>query len=293
MNEPFPIDLAETTELLARFHRRLMDRQAPDWDSFEPESYDPATREHARREWAGRSVAEYASTAQFAQLIHRLTLVGAPVELIGAATRLVQDECRHAELCARMADLLGGRRGYDVPAFRLALHTDVEDHFLAIYRTILDVCCFGEVLSVPMLRSIELVAADPLAKTIANIIGNDEEYHARFGWEALTALTRKLDGERRVIIQEGLRESMGHFERICVGSPELIKRLAGEQIEIAEREGNLGTLTHLEYAAIFYDTMDGEIIPNLEALGFDAMAAWNSRLVPSSGGEVAAMSRQD
>jgi len=287
----FAIDLGQTTELLARFHRKLMDRQAPPWDDFDASAYDEETREHARRQWAGRAVAEYASTAHFAQLIHRLTLLGAPIELIGAATRLCQDECRHAELCARMADLLGGREDCPVGPERLSLRDGEPDALLAVYFTILEVCCFGEVLSVPMLRSMEIVADDPLAKAIVNIIGNDEEYHARFGWEALAALTDRLTDVQRARVQESLRISMGHFERVCIGSPEVIERLAGQEIEIAPRPGNLATLEDVEYAAIFYDTMQGEIMPKLADLGFDPQEAWRTRVVRSThggGGEVAA-----
>ena len=276
----FDIDLSDTSPTLKRFHRKLMDRQALEWESFDGDAYDDETREHARVQWAGRAVAEYASAAQFARLLVLLTKVGAPLELIGAATRLIQDETRHADICARMADRLGGRSGYRVNSAGLRIFEDA-DPWVAIYRTILEVCCFGEVLSVPMLRAIESCASDPLAQTVASIIGNDEEYHARFGWEALELLTPRLNAEQKTVIANALPDTMGGFEQVCVGSPELIASMAGVEIEIGPKTNNLGTLTDLEYAAIFYDTMDSEILPNLTSLGFDAIGAWRGRRVPS------------
>lgn len=277
----FPIDLSTTTELIERFHRTLMDRRnRPDWEAFDPSVYPEDMVHHARVQWAGRAVAEYQSTAQFGQLLHRLTLVGAPVELIGAATRLAQDECRHAELCARMADALGGRARQDVPARGLSLYDEDDDLWLQIAQTILSVCCMGETLSVPMLYALEQVSTDPLAETVSRIIAADEEYHARFGWEALSWLVPKLNDAQREVIARSLPVLFGHFEEICAGGPELLDQLAGEDVEIEPGDPahpNLGTLTDVQYAAIFYHTLEAEILPGLHDLGFDALNAWQTR----------------
>jgi hypothetical protein len=277
----FSIDMGPTTELLARFHRTMMDRPRDlPWESFDAGDFDEVVVERARREWAHRSVAEYQSTAQFGQLLHRLTKVGAPVEMIGAATRLAVDECRHAELCARMADLLGGREGFDVPDAGLDLYEDIDDPWLAITMTILAVCCFGESLSIPMLESIHTVASAELPAEIAALIASDEEYHAHFGWEALTYLVARLDDRQRRAVEDRLPPLMGHFERVCSASPELLDELVGAELIIDEEEGNLGTLGRVQYAAIFYDTMETRILPTLSDLGFEAHTAWATRVVP-------------
>lgn len=277
----FPIDLSTTTELIERFHRTLMDRRnRPEWEAFDPSVYPDELVAHARVQWAGRAVAEYHSTAQFGQLLHRLTCIGAPIELIGAATRLAQDECRHAELCARMADALGGRDRQDVPSRGLSLYDEGDDLWLQIAQTILSVCCMGETLSVPMLYALEQVSTDPLAETVSRIIAADEEYHARFGWEALTWLIPRLDDAQRDTIQRSLPVLLSHFEAVCASSPELLEQLAGEDVEIEPGDPahpNLGTLTNLQYAAIFYHTIEAEILPGLDALGFDALGAWQTR----------------
>lgn len=279
----FAVDLSETTATLGRFHRKLMDRgQAPRWETFDRGRYDAALVERARREWAHRAVAEYQSTAQFAQLLHRLTRLGAPLELIGAACRLPLDECRHAELCAKMAELLGGRASHPVTTDGLALFEGEEargGELFACVMTVLTVCCFGETLSVPMLEALHVVATDEVPARVAQIIGADEGYHASFGWEALSWMLPRLDEAGRARLERALPASMAHFEYVVGASPKMLERLAGGTLEIGAGEGpNLGTLEPDEYGAIFYHTMEQEILPGLDALGLDGRGAWAARL---------------
>lgn len=282
-DDGFSIDLGSTTDILGRFHRNLMDRREIDWEALDADAYDDEKVERARRKWAERSAAEYYSTSQFAQLLHRLCRVGAPVEMIGAATRLGTDECRHAELCARVADRLGGRDGFDIHSEQLSLYDDTDDKWLAIYRTILKVCGFGETISVPMLKAIHVAANDPVAEQVAEIIAADEGYHMNFGWEALEWMTPRLDDEQRAAVRESLPKLFGGFESFCARGPEVLREMAGEDLIVEEDdEPNLGTLTETQAAAIFYHCVEDEIIPRLEDLGYDAMAAWEERLVDES-----------
>lgn len=279
-DEGFSIDLGSTTEIIGRFHRKLMDRREIDWEAFDPDRYDDETLEQAREEWSMRATAEYYSTSQFAQLLHRLCRLGAPLELTGAATRLATDECRHAELCAKFADCLGGREGYDVESGNLSLYDDTDDEQLAIYRTILEVCGFGETLSVPILQAMHVVANDPVAEPVTEIIAADEGYHMNFGWEALEWMTSKLDDDQRAVVRESLPGMFGSFEQVCFGGPEALRDLAGDELTVEQDdEPNPGILTENQYAGIFYHCLEEEIIPRLEELGFDARTAWEERLV--------------
>ena len=276
----FAINRESTTEIIGRFHRTLMDRRDIDWEGLDPDNYDEQTREQARREWASRAVAEYYSTSQFSQLSHRLCALGAPVELIGASTRLSTDECRHAELCAMVADRLGGRQGYDVGDEQLSMFDDADDLWLAVYQSILQLCCFGETISVPILEAMHVVSNDPVIEEVAGIIAADEGYHMNFGWEALEWMTPKLDDEQRRAVRESLPRLVGSFEQVCRGGPEVLQQLAGEDLVVEEDdEPNLGTLTDLQYAGIFYHCIEEDVLPRLQALGFDSRAIWEERLV--------------
>ncbi|MFW5967207.1 MAG: hypothetical protein ACOCV2_06795 [Persicimonas sp.] len=274
----FAIDLGETTEVIGRFHRKLMDGRSIDWDAFELERYDEELREQARREWATRAVAEYYSTSQFSQLTHRLCRAGAPVELIGASTRLATDECRHAELCARVADLFGGRDDFEVEHEPLSKYDDLEDRWLAIAMTILELCCFGETISVPILRGMQVVSNDVVIERVAEIIASDEGYHMNFGWEALEWLVPRLDDEQRAAMRDALPELFANFEHVCGGGPDVLEELAGYELVVEEdTEPNPAVLTQKQYAGMFYHCVDQELMPRLNALGFDATSAWAER----------------
>lgn len=280
----FAINLESTTEILERFHRKLMNRRELDWESLRGEDYQEGVRAQARREWSYRAVAEYYSTSQFGQLTHRLCLIGAPVELIGASTRLAMDECRHAELCARVADRLGGRQGYNVGEESLAVYNEMEDQFLATYLSILQLCCFGETLSVPVLRAMGVVTNHEVIEKICEIIGTDEGYHMNFGWEALTWMTPRLTEEQFHQARIRLPLMAAGFERVFRGGPEILEELAGRDLEIEEDEKpNLGSLNEWQYAGLFYFCMETEILPRLDALGFDAGLIWAERLSVSDG----------
>lgn len=279
----FAINLEATTEIIRRFHNKLMHRRPIGWESLNPADYDEQTVEQARREWASRAVAEYYSTSQFSQLTHRLCRLGAPVELIGASTRLAVDECRHAELCARVADRLGGRTGYDVGQDSLSMFDDAEDEWLAAYRSILELCCFGETISVPVLQAMHVISNNPVIEKICAIIAADEGYHMNFGWEALQWMTPNLDAQQRCQVRQSLPLVIAGFERVCSGGPEVIEQLAGQDLVIEEDEQpNLGSLTREQYAGIFYHCIEEDIFPRLENLGFDTAAIWRERLVEES-----------
>src|SRR5690554_4131933 len=237
----FAINLGESTEVLARFHRKLMDRRAIDWEALRAEDYDARTVDRARQEWSARAVTEYYSTAQFGQLTHRLCRIGAPVELIGASTRLATDECRHAEVCARVADRLGGREGFQVGQASLSMYDDVEDLWLATYLSILELCCFGETLSVPVLRAMEVVTNNPVIEAVSGLIAADEGYHMNFGWEALGWMTPRLSEAQRQNVRARLAPLMAGFERLCRGTPEVLESFAGDGLVVEEDEQpNLG-----------------------------------------------------
>lgn len=271
----FPITLTAEQPTLQQFHRALMDKgRGIDW-SFDPSLYTQEQLKRAGREWGQRAIAEYQSTAQFGQLLHRLTLLGAPLDMIGAATRLATDECRHAELCARLAEVLGGARP-EIGHKGLSLYDD-EELAMACALSILTVCCFGETLSVPILRTLAIVATDPLAKRVATVIAGDEEYHSRFGWEAFAYFAQQMEAEQRDYIQGLLPTMFRQFEYTCHGSPKMLTTLAETELVFEEGERNLGTLPSEAYAGIFYATIEDTLFPRLEALHFDPERAWLQR----------------
>ncbi|HAA57545.1 MAG TPA: hypothetical protein DCE42_22455 [Myxococcales bacterium] len=273
--DTFPIVYSAKQPTLTQFHRALMDKgRGVDW-SFTPEQYTNQQLAIAQSQWAQRAIAEYQSTAQFSQLLYRLTLLGAPLDMIGAATRLVTDECRHAELCANFSKIMGGG-DIDIAPETLSLYNEAP-LMMACAKSILTACCFGETLSVPVLRVLAEVSTDPLAKRISTVIAGDEEYHSRFGWEALTYFLQQMNATQKDDVQMLLPTLFRSFERSCHGSPEIFEQLVDTALTFEEGASNLGTLPSEGYAAIFYATVEDTLFPRFQALGLDPEEAWRTR----------------
>ena len=116
-----------------------------------------------------------------------------------------------------------------------------------------------------------------VVRAVCGIIAADEGYHSRFGWEALSWLEGRLDVSARQALEAALPGLMKTFETTCFGGIETLRELADFEFTFERRPDNLGTLTRLEYAALFYHAMQETVLPGLEALGFRATHAWGAR----------------
>ena len=282
--------VALATERLAKMHRAQVHRDPwPDFDAFDPSRYDRALRRAAAVQWAGRARAEHESVHQFTILSHALCEARVELHVHGALARLITDEVRHAELCAEAGHRIYPE-GFDEDSgiflwvdpklpFGKPPGADAGETAILTWaaKAVLTACCFGETLSRPMLEAIAVVATDPIADAIARQILRDEHLHASFGWEMLGHLLAQLGDEGHAAIREILPMRFSQFAKsTCSGIG--VDEVAGSEITIERTDRpNLGTLTDHQYAMIFYATVESEIIPALERLGFDARAAWASR----------------
>ena len=302
--------LAETTRSLGAMHRHQVHRDPwPAIEAFDPSAYPEPLRRRAAWHWMARARAEHGSVLQFSAVTHALTRARAPVEILGALARLITDEVRHVELCARTAEAFypeakTDQAPADFFAWRMprAPWPDAPkggDRVALLAwsaRAILTACCLGETLSKPMLEAVATVATDPLPRVAAEQILRDEQFHARFGWESLSVIVPLLDEKGRADLQEQLAKSFAGFERTTCGQVR-IEDLAGSEMEIVPGEEadepNLGTLSERQFAMIFYATLEHEIFPALRELGLDPEAAWVRRATypAAKGREPAAESR--
>ena len=271
--------------------RKIKDHQIrrdpwPDFEAFRAQDYTPELRRAAAVQWAGRARAEYGSIHQFTQVAHALCEARAPIDLHGALARLITDEVRHAELCARMAEAIcpdAAQRESaifrwpvpDTPWPRPKLPADETTILGWAACAVLVACCLGETLSEPMLDALIVVTTDPVPEAVARQIGRDEHLHAAFGWETLGWLLPRLDDRGRDQVQARLGRALAGFQSTTAcGIP--VEEVAHRSIEIVRDEArpNLGTLTDLQYAMIFYATLERDIFPPLRALGLDPDLAW-------------------
>ncbi len=286
--------LADATATLGKIHVAQVHREPwPQPDAFDPARYPRALRRAAAVQWAGRARAEHGSVHQFAALTHAFAEARVPLHVLGALARLITDEVRHAELCAATAlamypeGIPDERRlfGWPVPKapWRDAPRPSAGEGALLQWaaEAVLVANCIGEELSRPMLDALALVATDPLPESVCRQILRDEHLHATFGWEVLGWLMPRLDEEGRAAVQRRLARSLGGFERstACgIGVAEVAESsITIERTTDPEREPNLGTLTDMQYAMIFYATLESDIFPRLRDLGLDPEAAWAAR----------------
>src|SRR4051812_4624203 len=92
----------------ARYRRMRPDIADLPWGSLEAQAPDASLAQVARRSWTIGAWLEQRAAAAAATLVRTLVEAGAPLDLVCVATRFPLDEMVHSELCARIANELGG-----------------------------------------------------------------------------------------------------------------------------------------------------------------------------------------
>lgn len=237
------------------------------WDDFDPSIFDRETLADAAVAWSGRAVQEYHSLALFTQLASQIHLLGAPLDWSGAFARMIADEVRHTEICARMGEVLGAKGPVEIEASELHLAPAASSLRAHVRDTIVAAFCIGETLSGRMFRQCLRVATVPLARAAVRAIVIDETFHAAFGWEAAALLMRD-DGPEFARERSDLAASLPglfkHYARLACATngPDWARAEAQ-----AQPAPNFGTLTYAGYAHAFFEGMRDDVVPGLVAIG--------------------------
>ncbi|MFO0629038.1 MAG: ferritin-like domain-containing protein [Polyangiales bacterium] len=269
------------SKLLATLHRRFLDTDRPKvpWARLDPTVLDDAEREVVRRAWAARVDAEYRSMVVFGELIARLPEAGVSLEASCAASRLLQDEARHTELCARMADALGGHPEARFDAASLRLVDGLPAH-LFVARWTASMLCVGETASVGLLQVLAARTTDPCARVVVEILLRDEILHDRFGWALAAEVLPRLGEDEREWLAADLAFTFAHYDRIdaaCMRPDGAALPAEPDDARDRWQAKNLGVSSRESFARAFYTRLDGVILPGLHALGIPAYEAWAAR----------------
>jgi hypothetical protein len=225
---------------------------APDtpiaWDELDPAALDAGERERVRRAWVRRAHDEYRSMIAFAGLLGELGELAAPLDVLGCAARVVRDETRHVQLCARVATALGGPG--DSPGEPRWVRSDprlpARDR---VAVTMLASMAIGESVSVAMIAAAREDTAHPVLRAVTTAILADESFHGRFGMAWVKRYWKELPFSLRLSLDNRLPRLFAELEREHVRNrPEVFAR-----------------------------TMRDKIIPELCAAGVRADAAWQRR----------------
>lgn len=169
------------------------------WDSIDPEGLSAAgfsatELAAARGGWTSAALQEYASASAQASLLRALVRARVPLDLSGMAAGFPLDELVHAELCARMAEVLGGGTGVPCGDRYFPSPPNRDDPLLEAAELVVWNCCVSESWSTAMLREVQKRAQSELAVAIWGQIAKDETLHGQFGWVFLDWLEQEIDG---------------------------------------------------------------------------------------------------
>src|SRR5438552_3845205 len=99
-----------------------------------------------------RARQEYCSLALFTQLASQVHLLGAPLDWSGAFARMIADEVRHTELCARLAERCDPSARVVIDETALHLPVVAEALRAHVRGAVIAAFCIGEALSGRMFR---------------------------------------------------------------------------------------------------------------------------------------------
>jgi hypothetical protein len=141
------------------------------------------TRRAIASHWLRRASAELGVAVAFEALRPRLEGVGAVDVVLALANKAIEDERRHAELCARLAARYLGEdvplpepRDGDLPDF------GTGDEPLEVSLIVLGMCCINESIASEWIRSCWSCATSATAISANKYHLRDEIDHARLGW---------------------------------------------------------------------------------------------------------------
>lgn len=272
---------ADSTPLAAE-HQRLINRllrrgdsapEIPADERLEGDFHPDAVR-LARDNWRERMVHEHASAAVFTQLVPQLMEAEAPLEIKTVITRSGMDELRHAALCGQVVAYLGGKpeADADLRIDPLPEHPDCGPRERAL-RNVFFASCLSETVSMALLTEEREFVEDRRIDRVLRQLAGDESLHARVGWVYLSHCWEQMDDAARHKLQDYLPTALAYFEeRMLEAMP-----LGDIPADILEDARKLGFSESKQARSLLYDTIESVILPQLDAIGLQARAAWDAR----------------
>jgi hypothetical protein len=166
-----------------------------------------AERLAARREWTVAALQEYRAASAQAAVLAALVRARVPLDLSALAARFPCDELAHAEICARVANELGGGApvSFDpVQAFARPVARD-RPPLVAACVLVARLYGVGEGWSFGFLDGLRRDAQVPLLRAVWRALARDEAVHARFAWMFFEWARTELDEGAWLEVQAAAR----------------------------------------------------------------------------------------
>lgn len=188
-----PLDLDRGVDDIRSLYRRAKRSEwnpATDirWHELDVAKYTEQQLFAARQYWSRRAWGEYGAISESPALLLRYVKEHREPDLALFWTIRTQEEVRHADVCRRMADHLGGYLPEPVTKeFEGSVAThgvrgmsfDADTSLEAIIAALI---CMAEVIAYDVFRALIKITTDPVAKQVLQMIFRDEVRHCDFGW---------------------------------------------------------------------------------------------------------------
>jgi hypothetical protein len=233
---------------------------------------DPHLQRMTQRTWLGRMVNEYGSSDVFHHFAAQCHRADMPAEDIKRLKEFALEEKRHGVLCGTVVEHFGGQAiapSLQQPEF--PLHTEVSA-LEGVLRNLLSICCLSETVAVALIAAEREDMPESPLKNLLTEIWSDECGHAHFGWRKLQEWLPN-NPKLKANLTEYLCIAFGHLEA---------HELAHLPLESnpPEEGAQYGLCSGATARALFYATVEGIIVPNLQQYGIDADWAWKNREHP-------------
>lgn len=239
---------------------------------------DSSLEQMIQRTWLGRMVNEYGSSTVFSQFAAQCRIHSSDnssdfrisPETLDRLEEFAAEEHRHGILCGMVGEAFGGQAvAPPLPHTLFPLHEDCSP-IEGILRNLLSICCLSETVAVALIAAEREDMPEGTLKDLLTEIWSDECGHAHFGW-------RKL--QEWLPNDPDLKERLGEYLTVAFGHLETheLKHLPLSSTPPTEG-AQFGLCNGREARALFYATVEGIIVPNLEALGIPAQWAWTNRV---------------
>ena len=212
----FPLRLGvENKRIRELFHNATRQQWNPAtdiaWGDLHPEEYDQKHLRAARMYWSRRAWGEYGAISESPALQIRFCSDHCVPDMALFFSIRSQEESRHAEVCYRMAEALGGY--FEEPA-ATAFQGSVATHgirrmaldpTISLEGTIAALVCAAEEIAFDVFKHLIDITPNPVAKQVLRSILRDEVRHCAFGWAYLEQRMPQLtpaqkDGVRQAVI---------------------------------------------------------------------------------------------
>lgn len=189
----FPLELdVEIGRIRDLFHAATRNQWDPrtdiDWHLFDASQYTEAQLYAARQYWSRRAWGEYGAISESPALQIRFCQEHRAPDMRLFFTIRSQEESRHAEVCYRMAETLGGyiaepaKSDFQGSVATHGVRKMALDPEVSLEAIIAALVCAAEEIAFDVFRHLIEITRDPVARQVCKAIMRDEVRHCAFGW---------------------------------------------------------------------------------------------------------------